>query len=430
MSHTFNLSVKDYEIRELKELLNLNEPYTLEDIVNNQTELQEKLLMDTGISQEKKTEIINFLEEVKNILIRHSKKEFEKLTKDSHNLFKKRNLLNDDNSDKIIYKKTANNIISKLVSLDSRFRENYNKTSSSNYNIILPTVLKNVVSMQLGSIEIPGTFYQITRELENNYFWIEKDTNKYYIEIPEGNYDRIGIQKTINNQISTTDISNTQIIISDKNGKTFFITKNEDISFNLYFNKQPYTTFKTQKVPDDYEIKDAQKEYGLLGGLGWILGFRQESYLPLKTHNEGNNTVNDTLKLQIETELDYSGDSKCIYSSEGCYDGWGSKYLYLVVNDFNKSASNVSITNYNSSLGNTHILARISTSSASSNNFKNGSIIQKGALKDDYSIRKRDYFGPVNITKINIQLLDDIGRIINLNNMDFSFSLNIECLYD
>ena len=31
MSHTFNLSVKDYEIRELKELLNLNEPYTLED---------------------------------------------------------------------------------------------------------------------------------------------------------------------------------------------------------------------------------------------------------------------------------------------------------------------------------------------------------------------------------------------------------------
>ena len=74
MSHTFNLSVKDYEIQELKELLNLNEPYTLEDIVNNQTELQEKLLMDTGISQEKKSEIINFLEEVKNILIRHSKK--------------------------------------------------------------------------------------------------------------------------------------------------------------------------------------------------------------------------------------------------------------------------------------------------------------------------------------------------------------------
>ena len=55
MSHTFNLTVKDYDIRELKELLNLNDPYTLEDIVNNQTELQEKLLMDTGISQEKFT---------------------------------------------------------------------------------------------------------------------------------------------------------------------------------------------------------------------------------------------------------------------------------------------------------------------------------------------------------------------------------------
>ena len=76
MSHTFNLSVNDYEIDELKDLLNLKDPYTLEDIVNNQTELQEKLLMDGGISKEKKNEIITFLEEAKNILIKNSKKQF------------------------------------------------------------------------------------------------------------------------------------------------------------------------------------------------------------------------------------------------------------------------------------------------------------------------------------------------------------------
>jgi hypothetical protein len=35
----------------------------------------------------------------------------------------------------------------------------------------------------------------------------------------------------------------------------------------------------------------------------------------------------------------------------------------------------------------------------------------------------REYYGPVNIEKMQIQMLDEYGRIINLNNMDFSFCL-------
>ena len=54
MANTFNLSIKDYNINELKELLNLVEPYTLEDIVNQENDLREKLLMDTAVSEEKK----------------------------------------------------------------------------------------------------------------------------------------------------------------------------------------------------------------------------------------------------------------------------------------------------------------------------------------------------------------------------------------
>ena len=54
MANTFNLSIKDYNINELKELLNLVEPYTLEDIVNQENDLREKLLMDTAVSNEKK----------------------------------------------------------------------------------------------------------------------------------------------------------------------------------------------------------------------------------------------------------------------------------------------------------------------------------------------------------------------------------------
>jgi hypothetical protein len=35
----------------------------------------------------------------------------------------------------------------------------------------------------------------------------------------------------------------------------------------------------------------------------------------------------------------------------------------------------------------------------------------------------REYYGPVNIEKMQIQMVDEYGRIVNLNNMDYSFCL-------
>ena len=42
----------------------------------------------------------------------------------------------------------------------------------------------------------------------------------------------------------------------------------------------------------------------------------------------------------------------------------------------------------------------------------------------------RKYFGPVNITKLRIQLLNDHGDVINLNGNNWSFSLVFEYLYN
>jgi hypothetical protein len=42
----------------------------------------------------------------------------------------------------------------------------------------------------------------------------------------------------------------------------------------------------------------------------------------------------------------------------------------------------------------------------------------------------REYFGPVNLYAMNIQLLDEYGRIVDLNNMDFSFCLTLTITYD
>jgi hypothetical protein len=42
----------------------------------------------------------------------------------------------------------------------------------------------------------------------------------------------------------------------------------------------------------------------------------------------------------------------------------------------------------------------------------------------------RQYFGQVDIQKLQVQLLDEYGRILDLSNMDYSFCLSFQTIYD
>jgi hypothetical protein len=48
-----------------------------------------------------------------------------------------------------------------------------------------------------------------------------------------------------------------------------------------------------------------------------------------------------------------------------------------------------------------------------------------GSLQDN----KRVYFGPVNISRMRVRLLDDKGNNLNLNGADWSLTLLSENLY-
>ena len=50
---------------------------------------------------------------------------------------------------------------------------------------------------------------------------------------------------------------------------------------------------------------------------------------------------------------------------------------------------------------------------------------------DGCSLTKtRRFDGPINLKKIHIRLLDQFGDIVNLNKMDFSFTIDLEILYE
>jgi hypothetical protein len=44
--------------------------------------------------------------------------------------------------------------------------------------------------------------------------------------------------------------------------------------------------------------------------------------------------------------------------------------------------------------------------------------------------KTRRYNGPVNIRNLFIKILDQFGEIIDLNNMDYSLTLEMELLYE
>ena len=92
------------------------------------------------------------------------------------------------------------------------------------------------------------------------------------------------------------------------------------------------------------------------------------------------------------------------------------------MDDYNNNVNNNFYSAFNASVLNKNILARISFQPSPF-----GSISQNNL---SLITTPRQYFGPVDIQKLNIQLLDEYGRIIELNNMDYSFCLTFTSVYD
>ena len=115
----------------------------------------------------------------------------------------------------------------------------------------------------------------------------------------------------------------------------------------------------------------------------------------------------------------YTGSTS--YTSEGILDILGPKYLYLVLNDMNTSSNINFFSNSEDSLIDGNILARIALKASQF------SIQTQG----DYSIytQPRCYYGPVNIHKLEVLLIDEYSRNVSLNGVDFSFALSLTTIY-
>ena len=290
-----------------------------------------------------------------------------------------------------------NRILRKNLNIDTRFRDNYYTSVSSNFHLDLPIRFTKIVSMQLSALEIPNTFYCISKAFGNNFFVITINDKNIVITIPDGNYTIDSMAAYLNTLMTSysadpdPNISLLQYIyftidIADKSGSgKMIVAVNSSYSgINpLIFS----LNFRTDRNGEEDRINPLPLK------LGWLFGFREGVYI--------NNSI---------------------YTSEGIVDLQGIRYLYLVVDDFNNNVSDGFYGAFTSSLLNKNILARITLQGSVFNIITQNNLILVTTA--------RQYFGPVDIQKMQIQLLDEYGRILDLNNMDYSFCLSFQTIYD
>ena len=135
--------------------------------------------------------------------------------------------------------------------------------------------------------------------------------------------------------------------------------------------------------------------------LGWQLGFRAGHY-------------------------DCTIERACI--SEGICLPCGPRYMFLSIDDGLKSSGSNFIAAFAESTLDENVMTRINLSNTLDDVgvYKCASDV---GLSNQLN-RTREYFGPVDISRLRCRLLDEYGRVIDLNNMDWSMSIVFEKLYD
>jgi nitrate reductase NapAB chaperone NapD len=430
------------------------------------------------------------------------------------------------------------NTINRFVNLDSQFRQYTSgvDSTSTDYTLDLSDTLKNALSLRLYSHQIPYSWYVIDSAYGNTCFWIldASSNNAISISVPPGNYTQTAFVTQLNASFQEAGFTFPPV------GPPYNLPANSPVYFNansgiitLFLNGGTFTdpegvlpsfTISTSTSIVFYDFTGhlqctitcaSNLNHYFNNTLGWLMGYR----FPYVSVDPSGNTASGILNLN------------------------GTKYLILVIDDYNQNHVNnslVSITQYSNilkipsyyspdlpytcltpaqqgnnlaqlvsgvtiqslsntpyqqnaysnnvavtpqPLNNTNVdglliagkyqqdytptqivlpsaprtltkaqIYTINEINSNQNNLTNylakaptssdilaivpvktSTGVPTGSLLVDFSGSLQDssrvYFGPVNIERMAVKLLDDKGNVLNLNGNDWCVTLVCECLY-
>ena len=463
MEPSFDLDINNYTSQDLMNFFKLEDNYSLEDLYKKEEKLAMSILSTDNkkYNSKMKFDIINFIKLAKDLLIsfKHDMNTNKEIKK---NIEKFVNSDRDPNTGRIINPLDSHQALQyTIIPKDSINGYNYDtttsvyvfntfgrndfySTSASNSTYDLPVKWKNVISIQLSSATIPNVMYAFNPEEGTDQIYIEEDNTGLagIVTIPAGNYTPFDLKvatqflnfvlfaeasfpealtKAINTQLGTYDPDPSDptkqiprfIVTIDISNRKTTIT-NSVHTFSMFtLSKDTYNDPNTpernpnkpgcinpfsNKINIDYGVNPPKKEtlpvVDYVSTMGYLMGFREIVYGGLKS-----------------------------YTSESIFTNTYSDYLFFCLDDYTGSQP---LTN-TYGMGNTAFLKEniLGVIPINSNLFQ--ATFDSNA---NFIYKKREYFGPVDISRITIKLLNQKGNLVNLHNTNFNFTLQVKTIYN
>jgi hypothetical protein len=295
----------------------------------------------------------------------------------------------------------------KYINIDTKYCDEYNNNrldpSCNDYNlakftVTIPERVNDVKSIEITDAEIPMTYFNISSALGNNYFKISTDISdgiyvSNMIVLDDGEYTASSLATAIQ-----TELNGVTWAVGYLGYALRFAITNNFSAFSIDPDTyDPSGNWTGRYIDVHFAVsRDGSfDKYNFKNKLGWLLGYRNTDYTIIRD----------------------VGDP-----AESIVNLTGPKYLYLVVDDFTRTGQNSFVTPLHSSFINKNVIAKLLVNKS---DYPFGTLMtmhsNNGYLVSDI----RSYCGSVDMQKLNVQLLDEAGNVVNLNGVDFSFTMRI-----
>jgi hypothetical protein len=404
---------------------------------------------------------------------------------------------------------TLKNINQRLVVIDSQYRQNIAPfsentdapSSSTDFTLDLSDPLTDTLSLKMYSYEIPYSWYVVDKNMGTSYFWVKflPSNIVYSIAIDDGNYTKIELVNAIQYKLDTLlnnlySPNHLDISYNPYNGKACFLFATQAVFPSpinveiIFYDTENYNSYYDIAANPPLGVQTALGSTAMKinNNLGWILGYRpdDDKTIPIVFSRP----VSSSLNYQIPaTPYPYNIVNGLF--SDGPIDTYGTRYLIVVLDDFNQNHLNnglvnivdtdttLSVPDYfsadlpkvcapdpqlggtvapfyvqstprkltqaqlysiNQILDNRNTTYKYRTSGPTTTDVFAVIPLKKQGLDTGDTLvdlgsslmyNTRTYFGPVNISRMRVSLQDDKGNTLNLNGSDWSITLMAETLY-
>jgi hypothetical protein len=253
-----------------------------------------------------------------------------------------------------------------IINIDSRFRNTTKYPNPAYFVQNLSENIKNCKYIRVSTIELPQSndfYYSLNSNKDNQNFILTINNQLFNIVVPTGSYNKQSIISAIQSQLS-----------------------NNNLNININNNSNYVTISNNLNTPVTINFSNNSN----YPSLGRLLGFQNNTYI-----------INNNRSI----------------SAELCLNLLDNKYFLLRINDFGTLNTEYSTVNMNNAemavQSNRNFMAKILYQN---NNY----------LTNTNNISKSHIFKqPVNINKLEIELVDSLGNRLDMNLNEFSLTIEI-----